>query len=84
VKTRRGYVVLASDAAHLYANMERNDPFPILYDKREYLAAFATVRGLATSEAHIIPGHDPLVLTRYPAAKAGLAGVVRLDADPKD
>jgi glyoxylase-like metal-dependent hydrolase (beta-lactamase superfamily II) len=83
VKTRRGYVVLASDAAHLYANMERNDPFPILYDKREYLEAFATIRRLATSEAHIVPGHDPLVLARYPAAKAGLAGVVRLDVSPK-
>lgn len=82
VKTRRGYVVLASDAAHLYANLEREDPFPIFFDKDDYLAAFATIRKLATSEAHIIPGHDPLVLTRYPAAKNGLAGVVRLDLEP--
>src|SRR6266567_3483383 len=33
--------------------------------------------------AHIVPGHDPQVLARYPAAKTGLEGwVVRLDADP--
>ena len=33
----------------------------------------------------VVPGHDPLVLTRYPAAKAGLEGwVVRLDVDPRD
>ncbi|HUJ47644.1 MAG TPA: N-acyl homoserine lactonase family protein [Rhizomicrobium sp.] len=83
VNTQRGHVVLASDAAHLYANMEREDPFPIFHDRNDYLAAFTTIRKLATSEAHIIPGHDPLVLARYPAAKSGLAGVVRLDADPK-
>jgi hypothetical protein len=30
-----------------------------------------------------IPGHDPLVLERYPAAGRGLDGIaVRLDADP--
>jgi glyoxylase-like metal-dependent hydrolase (beta-lactamase superfamily II) len=82
VKTRRGWVVLASDAAHLYANMERNHPFPIVVDVDDYLEAFNTIRGLASSDAHVIPGHDPLVLARYPLAKADLAGVVRLDAEP--
>jgi len=83
VKTRRGWVVLASDASHLYANMKRNWPFPIVVDVDDYLEAFKTIRTLASSEAHVVPGHDPLVLARYPAAKAGLAGVVRLDAEPK-
>ena len=82
VKTRRGFVVLASDAAHLYANMERADPFPIVVDVDDYLEAFTTIAKLASSRAHIVPGHDPLVLARYPLAKAGLAGVVRLDAEP--
>jgi hypothetical protein len=32
----------------------------------------------------VIPGHDPLVRARYPAAKPGLDGwVVRLDVEPK-
>jgi hypothetical protein len=32
-----------------------------------------------------VPGHDPMVLKRYPAAKPGLENwVVRLDAEPKD
>jgi glyoxylase-like metal-dependent hydrolase (beta-lactamase superfamily II) len=84
VKTRRGWVVLASDAAHLYANLERNHPFPIVVDVDDYLEAFNTIRKLASSEAHIVPGHDPLVLRRYPLAKDGLAGIVRLDAEPKD
>jgi glyoxylase-like metal-dependent hydrolase (beta-lactamase superfamily II) len=83
VKTRRGPVVLASDAAHLYANMEREHPFPIVIDVDDYLEAFRTMRALAGSEAHIVPGHDPLVLARYPLARTGLTGVVRLDAEPK-
>ena len=32
VNTARGPVVLASDATHLYANLERDHPFPVLVD----------------------------------------------------
>jgi len=31
VATRRGWVVLASDASHFYANMEQTRPFPIVF-----------------------------------------------------
>ena len=35
---------------------------------------------LADDPAHVIPGHDPLVLKRFPAAKPELEGMVaRLD-----
>ncbi len=83
VVTARGPVVLASDATHLYANLERNHPFPILVDMDDYLKGFETLRRLAPSPAHIIPGHDPLVLDLYPLAKPGLEGIVRLDAEPR-
>jgi hypothetical protein len=46
------------------------------------LEAFATMRRLASSNNHIIPGHDPLVLKRYPAALPNVSDIVRLDADP--
>jgi glyoxylase-like metal-dependent hydrolase (beta-lactamase superfamily II) len=83
VRTRRGYVVVASDASHFYANMEQGRPYPILFNVGEMLEGFHTVRRLAESPRHVIPGHDPLVLTRYPAAKPGLEGIVaRLDVDP--
>ena len=36
--------------------------------------AFETIRTLADSPDHVIPGHDPLVLTRYPAV-TGLEGI---------
>jgi glyoxylase-like metal-dependent hydrolase (beta-lactamase superfamily II) len=84
VKTRRGYVVLASDASHLYPHIDEGRVFPITYNVGEVLEGYQTIKRLATSPNHIIPGHDPQVLTRYPPAKTGLEGwVVRLDAEPK-
>ena len=83
VRTRRGWVVLASDASHLYANMEEVRPYPIIYNLADMIEGFETCRRLAESPAHVIPGHDPLVLRRYPAAKDGLEDwIVRLDAEP--
>jgi glyoxylase-like metal-dependent hydrolase (beta-lactamase superfamily II) len=41
---------------------------------------YRRLRALAESPAHVIPGHDPLVLQRYPAPAKALEGVVaRLD-----
>jgi glyoxylase-like metal-dependent hydrolase (beta-lactamase superfamily II) len=83
VRTRRGPVVLASDTSHLYAHFEEGRVFPITANVAEVLEGYATLKRLAPSLRHIVPGHDPLVLTRYPAARAGLEGwVVRLDVDP--
>ena len=42
------------------------------------------LRELADDPRYVVPGHDPLVMQRYPAAGPGLEGVaVRLDAEPK-
>ena len=42
-----------------------------------------TLKKLATTSNHIVPGHDPLVLKRYAAAKPGLESwIVRLDVEP--
>lgn len=83
VKTRRGWMVLASDASHFYANFEQSRPFPVVANVVEMLEGYRTLFELASSPRHIIPGHDPLVLKQYPAAAPGLEGIVaRLDADP--
>lgn len=84
VETRRGPVVLASDASHLYAHVEQNRVFPITHNLEQVLEGYATIRKLAPSLAHVVPGHDPLVLARYPAARPGLENwVVRLDVEPR-
>ena len=79
VNTRGGWLVLASDASHFYANMEQTRPFPIVYSVGDMVAGYEKLRSLAASPKHVIPGHDPLVMQRYPAVK-GLEGIaVRLD-----
>jgi glyoxylase-like metal-dependent hydrolase (beta-lactamase superfamily II) len=83
VWTRRGWVVLASDATHLYGNIGRAVPFPAVYSVGDMLEGYNIVRRLADSDDHIIPGHDPLVMRRYPAPTDALAGIaVRLDVTP--
>ena len=85
VHTKRGWVVLASDASHYYEHMEKERCFPLVYDVGEMIEGYATLRRLAASPKHIIPGHDPLVLQRYPAVSPELKGIaVRLDVDPVD
>jgi glyoxylase-like metal-dependent hydrolase (beta-lactamase superfamily II) len=66
VETALGAVVLASDAAHFYENLERNRPFAILESVSGSLAAFDEARRLAAEPALVIPGHDPAVLERFP------------------
>jgi glyoxylase-like metal-dependent hydrolase (beta-lactamase superfamily II) len=84
VRTERGWVVVASDAAHYYANMEARNPFPAVYNVGDMLISFDAARELADSPEHIIPGHDPLVMERYPAPSPELEGIaVRLDVDPR-
>lgn len=84
VHTERGWVVLASDASHLYANMEQKRPFPAVYNVGDMLEGYQIVHGLADSAHHVVPGHDPDVLRRYPAHSRATEGwIVRLDADPR-
>ena len=84
VKTKRGWVMLASDACHYYENIERGLPFPVLYNLGDMVEGWRKLNALADSPRHVVPGHDPLVLKRYPAPKKSLQGeVVRLDVAPK-
>jgi glyoxylase-like metal-dependent hydrolase (beta-lactamase superfamily II) len=82
VWTKRGWVVLASDASHYYANMEGPRPFSIVFSVGGMIEGYRRLRDLADTDAHIVPGHDPLVMERYPAVP-GLEGkAVRLDEAP--
>ncbi len=83
VHTRRGYVVLASDVTHYYENMDRGRPFPAAINIPDMLDAFEKLVEVAPTRNHIIPGHDPLVMRRYPAPSSELTGIVaRLDVEP--
>lgn len=67
VNTKRGLVVLASDAAHYFANITRGNPFPIVADVPENCESHERLFRLAGSLDNLIPGHDPRVFDLYPA-----------------
>jgi glyoxylase-like metal-dependent hydrolase (beta-lactamase superfamily II) len=84
VHTARGWVVLASDASHYYEHFEQDRCFPLVYSVGDVLQGYRRLKSLAASPAHVVPGHDPLVMARYPSAGPALDGIVaRLDVAPK-
>jgi len=79
VRTAQGWMVLASDASHLYANMEQNRPFPVVYNVGDMLEGYRRLYSLSDRPEWVVPGHDPEVLTRFAAPSRELEGwVVRL------
>jgi glyoxylase-like metal-dependent hydrolase (beta-lactamase superfamily II) len=83
VHTQRGWVVIASDSSHYYENFEKNRPFVAVVNIADTIDSFRKIERLADSRNHVIPGHDPLVMKRYPAASSQLSGIVaRLDLEP--
>src|SRR3990172_7105588 len=55
VHTRRGWVVLASDAAHYYENMSAPNPFPVILNVAENLLSFDIMRRWVSTANHIVP-----------------------------
>jgi glyoxylase-like metal-dependent hydrolase (beta-lactamase superfamily II) len=83
VMTQRGRVVLASDAMHYFENGTARNPFPGLTSLPESMAALSLLQRLAESPDHVIPGHDPLVMSLYPTAMDETGRAVRLDVMPR-
>lgn len=65
VRTRRGTVVVASDNAYLYENLERRLPIAQTLDAASNLAAQARMLRLASDPRLVVPGHDPAVYQRF-------------------
>ena len=76
VRTRAGTVVLASDNAYLYENLEERIPINQTLDAASNLQAQARMLRLAASPKLVIPGHDPAVFKRFPLIREN---VVRID-----
>ena len=84
VRTQRGWVVLASDASHFYENFQREQPFPIVYNVGDMLNGHRRLLAAADSPQHVVPGHDPQVLTRYPRLPGDAAGIACLHLPPTE
>ncbi len=70
--TRPG-VILASDAVHFYEELEQDRPFGVIANLVEMYEGYDTLRELAGDVGHIVPGHDPEVMERFPRVD-GAAG----------
>jgi hypothetical protein len=75
VNTSKGKAILGIDACHLYRNLEEMVPGGVIVDLREMVQGLEMVKALASAPELAFPGHDPLLLKRYP--KVG-EGIVRL------
>ena len=75
VAAHAGVVVLASDNAYLYENLEQKRAIAQTLDASSNLAAQGRMIGLAGGIARVIPGHDPAVFDRFPLAKPGVARI---------
>lgn len=84
VHTARGWVVLASDASHYYANMEEDSPFPVVLDVGAMLDGYRKLLALASSPRHLVPGHDPKVRRIYPFHGDPANDIVALHLEPME
>jgi glyoxylase-like metal-dependent hydrolase (beta-lactamase superfamily II) len=76
VNTDRGPVFLASDAVHLFQEVDEEKPFIVFYDMVDMLEGYRTCASLAGDRAFLVPGHDPIVTDIYPAVRPELEGLV--------
>jgi glyoxylase-like metal-dependent hydrolase (beta-lactamase superfamily II) len=65
VRTAKGTVVIASDNAYLYENLERHRPIAQTLDSTSNLAAQERMKKIASAPRLIVPGHDPAVFQRF-------------------
>ena len=76
VATRAGTVILASDNAYLYMNLEKKMAIAQTVDAASNLAAQTRMLQLAARPGLVVPGHDPAMFEKFPTVKPG---VVRID-----
>ena len=75
VSTAAGVVVIASDNAYLYENLEQRRPITQTLDSLSNLRAQDRMHRLASARSLVVPGHDPGVFTRFPTPVSGVARI---------
>jgi len=70
-----GTVVLASDNAYLYENLQQHRPITQSLDTTSNLRAQERMARLASDPRLIVPGHDVDVFTRFPRAGNGVVHI---------
>jgi hypothetical protein len=68
-------VILASDNAYLYENLEKQVAINQTLDPASNLAAQARMQALAASPRLVVPGHDAAVFARFPVSAGRVARI---------
>jgi glyoxylase-like metal-dependent hydrolase (beta-lactamase superfamily II) len=68
-------VLLASDAIHLYDELERRRPFAVVVDLESMYQGYDLAQSARDRDQIVVPGHDPLVAERFPDVENGAAGI---------
>lgn len=78
-------LILAADAAHFEIQIEQGWPFFAYTDLDDMLAGLAQIKELAAITGWgVVPGHDPVVRTRYPAAPGEAGAVINVLMDVQE
>jgi len=75
VRSAAGTIVIASDNAYLYENLEQHRPIAQTLDSVSNLAAQARMARLASTPKLIVPGHDPAVFARFATPMSNVARI---------
>jgi glyoxylase-like metal-dependent hydrolase (beta-lactamase superfamily II) len=75
VRTKSGTVVIASDNAYLYENLDMHRPIAQTLDSLSNLEAQRRMMRLASAPRLIVPGHDPAVFVRFDKPGNGVARI---------
>ena len=76
VNTPKGNVLLTSDAAHFYKNINEERPFIIVVDLPAMYDGFDLIKKLEKECVHIVPGHDPMVIELFQSPNSKLQDLV--------
>src|SRR5580698_4167144 len=76
INTKTDKVILASDDCWFYYNVEHLLPITYyLFDPNAYVKQLKRMRVLQPNTSLIIPGHDPLVFSKFPKVAEGIVKI---------
>lgn len=75
VDTKTENVMLASDDSWFYYNLDHELSVSLVRDPDAYIKQLQRMKNLVSNQDLIIPGHDPLVMKRFPKVAEGVVRI---------
>jgi glyoxylase-like metal-dependent hydrolase (beta-lactamase superfamily II) len=75
VNTKAEKVLLASDDAWFYCNIDSLLSIPLVFDQGAYVRQLRRMKTLVSAPGLIVPGHDPQVLSRFTKVASGVVRI---------